>query len=125
MFGQGLVGASRVCGVRSGGILKLGARLVGDVVWTRAGLWAVVAWHGRMIPVGLAGVAGQALEVFAPSGDVAGVEVGQSIGGAEAIDGIVVVSPEELLVGFLSNDVGWEAVTVNEALVCWELLSVL
>ena len=125
MFGQGLVGASRVCGVRSGGILKLGARLVGDVVWTRAGLWAVVAWHGRMIPVGLAGVAGLALEVFAPRGDVAGVEVGQSIGGAEAIDGIVVVSPEELLVGFLSNDVGWEAVTVNEALVCWELLSVL
>jgi hypothetical protein len=53
-----------------------------------------------MIQVGLAGVAGQALEVFAPSGDVAGVEVGQAVGGAEAVDGIVVVGPQILLVGF-------------------------
>jgi hypothetical protein len=125
VFGQGLVGASRVCGVRSGGIFKLSTRRLGDVVGTRVGFLAVVAWHGRMIPVGLAGVAGQALEVFGPSGDVAGVEVGQAVGGAEAVDGIVVVSPEVLLVGFLSNDVGWEAITVYEALVGWELLSVL
>ena len=86
MFGQGLVGASRVCGVRSGGIFKFSTRrvgdVVGDVVGTRGGFLAVVAWHGRMIPVGLAGVAGQALEVFGPSGDVAGVEVGQAVGGA-------------------------------------------
>ena len=111
--------------VGSGRIFKRSDRRVGDVVGTRGGLLAVVAWHGRMIPVGLADVAGQGLEVFGPSGDVAGVEVGQAVGGAEAVDGIVVVGPEILLVGFLSNDVGWEAITVCEALVGWELLSVL
>jgi hypothetical protein len=98
---------SLVCGVRYGRIFQLSNRRVGDVVEARGVFWAVVAWHGWVIPVGLAGVAGQGLDVFAPSGAVAGVEVGHAVGGAEAVDGIVVVSPEELLVGCLSNDVGW------------------
>jgi hypothetical protein len=114
-----------VFGVGPGRIFKRSDRRVGDVVGTRVGLLAVVAWHGRMVPVGLADVAGLGLEVFGPSGDVAGVEVGQAVSGAEAVDGIVVVGQQILLVGFESNDVGWEALTVCDALMCGELLSVL
>ncbi len=125
VFCQGLVGMYRVCGVRFGGIFQLSNRCLGNVMEMGDVCWAVVAWQGRVVHVGPAGVAGQGFDVFAPGGAVAGVEVGHSVGWAEAIDGIVVVGPEELLVGCLSNDVGRQVITVCKALVGWELLSVL
>ena len=52
------------------------------------------------------------------------MEGGHALGGAEAVDGVGVVGPEVFLVGRLSDDGGWRAVTVCEALVGWEELSV-
>jgi len=125
VFCRRLVWVCCVGGVWLSGIFKLRNRCPGDVMEPGGVCWAVVAWQRRMINVGPACMAGQGLDVFAPGGAVAGVEVGHSVGWAKAIDGIVVVGPEELLVGCLSNDVGRQSITVCKALVGWELLSVL
>ena len=69
--------------------------------------WAVVDWQGWVVQVGPASVTWQSFDIFAPIGAVAGIEGGHAICRAEAVDGIVVVGPEVLLVGCLSNDVGW------------------
>jgi hypothetical protein len=63
-------------------------------------------------------------EVGAPSGAGAGMVGGHALCWAEAVDGVGVVGPEVWLVGRLADDAGWGAVTVGEALMCGEELSV-
>jgi hypothetical protein len=52
------------------------------------------------------------------------MEFCQSVGWADAVGAVVVVGPEVLMVGRLSNDDFWCAVAVCEMLVGWEALSV-
>ena len=66
---------------------------MGRFVWVAGVCWAVVGWHGRVVQVGPAGVGWEGFEVFAPSGALAGMEGGHALGGAEVVDGIVVVGP--------------------------------
>ena len=104
----------------------MGGTVIGvDVVLLGAGVcWSVVCGRGRVVQVSPSSVDGQCGKVVGPGGDVAGVEGYHAIGGAEAVDGGVVVGPQVLLVGPLANDGGWRAVTVCKAFVGWEALSV-
>ena len=66
---------------------------VGGVMWGAGVCWSVVSGHGRVVQVSPASVDGQCGKVGAPGGAVAGVEGYHAIGGAEAVDGVVVVGP--------------------------------
>ena len=116
--------------MRLGGILQLVDRRVGNIVGMGGFVcspgvcWSGVAWHGWVVQVSPAGAGWQCGEVGAPSGAGAGMEGGHALCWAEAVDGFGVVGPEVLLIGRLSDDGWWRAVTVGEALVGWEELSV-
>ena len=77
-----------VCGMRFGGILQLIDRRVGNVVgmggfvWGAGVCWVGVAWHGRVVQVGPAGVGWRCGEIVAPSEAGAGMEGGHAVGWA-------------------------------------------
>ena len=97
---------------------------MGGFVWVGVGRRSEVAWHGWVVQISSAGVGWQGGKVVSPGRAAAGIEVCESVGGDNAVDGGVVVGPDILLVRRLSDDGGWGAVTVSETLVGWEALSV-